>query len=375
MYAQENLVKNEGFETHASCPEGDSALDLLDDWFSPNEFLPDYYNTCSSSPFYAVPINEYGNQEAANGDAYIGLHTFFANSSLANKREYLSAQLSTPMIAGSLYCVGFKVNLADESQFAIDELGMLLSSTNPSSLNLFQEIPQIVASNVQDLQNTDDWITISFDYIAEGGESFLTIGNFNDDATTDADFIKPSGFAGSAYYYIDDVLIYESIAQGTPIHMGENDTICETFLELTPGEGFARYEWQDGSTKSSFIAQRTGTYSVIVEDACGNVSQTDRFLAFKNCSEICLRFPNSFSPNGDGHNETFKGLGCFVENYTLIIYNRWGEQIYLTQNQQDSWDGRFNGKNQPTGSYLWSVSFTDLNGKLQKFGGFINLLR
>ena len=79
----------------------------------------------------------------------------------------------------------------------------------------------------------------------------------------------------------------------------------------------------------------TSYYEVIIED----------------CPYLQLFFPNSFTPNGDNHNETFYVHGADKEEIkSLMIYNRWGEIVYET-NDNSPWDG----KNCQTGVYSYSV--------------------
>ncbi|MBI5540376.1 MAG: gliding motility-associated C-terminal domain-containing protein [Bacteroidia bacterium] len=69
--------------------------------------------------------------------------------------------------------------------------------------------------------------------------------------------------------------------------------------------------------------------------------------------------PTAFSPNGDGLNDYFfvRG-GPFIE-YELRIFNDWGQQIFISNNQSAKWDGTFKGKEQPEGTYIYIF-----NGKL-----------
>jgi gliding motility-associated-like protein len=71
--------------------------------------------------------------------------------------------------------------------------------------------------------------------------------------------------------------------------------------------------------------------------------------------DINLRFfiPNAFSPNGDELNDRFQPVTAVdLKDYTLTIYNRWGELIYQSQNQHKGWDGMHQGKPVPQGTYV-----------------------
>lgn len=70
---------------------------------------------------------------------------------------------------------------------------------------------------------------------------------------------------------------------------------------------------------------------------------------------LALRFPSAFSPNGDGLNDTFGAVGEGVDQYRLIIFNRWGNVIFESDNLHKKWDGRFNGELVAPGSYNYEV--------------------
>ena len=80
------------------------------------------------------------------------------------------------------------------------------------------------------------------------------------------------------------------------------------------------------------------------------------------------------TPNGDGDNDTW-----WVENIQLygnnkvIIYNRWGSEVYRASGYNNDWDGTFNGKPLPVGAYYYTLEFNDEEGT--NYQGVINLMR
>jgi len=120
----------------------------------------------------------------------------------------------------------------------------------------------------------------------------------------------------------------------------------------------------------------SGNYYVtlIVEDdkTCKDTITKKIFIR----SEIALFLPNSFTPNGDGLNDNFipKGFGLSTESYSFLIFNRWGEVVFETNNILEGWDGYFKGKLLSTGVYAWRADFTDLNGKEYRRKGQMNIL-
>ncbi len=95
--------------------------------------------------------------------------------------------------------------------------------------------------------------------------------------------------------------------------------------------------------------------------------------------EITFFMPNAFTPNEDNKNDIFKGTGHTygIQNFEMIIWNRWGERIYKTDNIDEGWNGRKNNSGQaaPPGVYVYEVKYTNPRGKDFHFKGFATLIR
>jgi len=90
-----------------------------------------------------------------------------------------------------------------------------------------------------------------------------------------------------------------------------------------------------------------------------------------------LLIPTAFSPNGDGVNDVFRILRTLNIQKLLgfSVYNRWGEQVYSTNNIDDGWDGSFRNVEQELGVYVWTVeALTKDNEKVLRKGN-VTLLR
>ncbi len=73
--------------------------------------------------------------------------------------------------------------------------------------------------------------------------------------------------------------------------------------------------------------------------------------------------PDAFSPNGDNVNDTFAPKGQFVDKSRLIVYNRWGQVLFETDNALQGWDGSINGQPAVEGTYVYRLEITDSVGK------------
>ena len=114
------------------------------------------------------------------------------------------------------------------------------------------------------------------------------------------------------------------------------------------------YLWSTGETTESITIQEPGVYSVrLSKDRC---YEEDSRSIDEYC-ETTLYLPNAFTPNGDGINDVFFAEGHNVEDFSLLIFNRWGELIYESQNLYDFWDGTYLGNEVQQDVYVWKVSY------------------
>lgn len=85
--------------------------------------------------------------------------------------------------------------------------------------------------------------------------------------------------------------------------------------------------------------------------------------------------PNTFSPNGDGHNETFRVYSNQMKTMRLMIFNQWGEKVFETADINTGWNGIYKGKPAPIGVYVYVVKMTLLDGTEETKKGSLNLVR
>lgn len=222
----DNMVYNSSFEEYSRCPVKIDALGVMtevDAWWQPTKGSSDYFNACAKRDC-AVPRNKMGVQDPHNGLAYCGIYC-----SQENYREYLQTQLKEPLQAGQRYRASFWVSLADKSPHAVASLGALLtremiSDTSSWDILTAREIKEIddaqqqsiatwllpQVSNNKDsvLSDSKGWHEICGEFVAQGGEQYLTIGNFapfNHSTVTSTNYVN--AVLQGAYYYIDDVSV------------------------------------------------------------------------------------------------------------------------------------------------------------------------
>ena len=93
--------------------------------------------------------------------------------------------------------------------------------------------------------------------------------------------------------------------------------------------------------------------------------------------EFRFWIPNAFTPaNGDGMNDIFKPKVIGVTDYVFMIFNRWGEQIYKTNDTEAGWNGTFKGKPSPIDVYVWKCEFKNVvSNEYESHIGHVTIVR
>lgn len=211
-FAQENLVENGSFEDTDGKVKKLGSLNSATGWTSPTAAKPDLY-TASKVPEVNVPQNLYGSEEPKSGGNYAGVVGFSYGDKVP--RSYIQTRLSEPLKKGEKYCIQYSISLAEGSKYAIEGMGAMISKKEygtEAKSSLIEEETSIVTSKM--FSATFDWDKVCGIYIAEGGERFLTIGNFRSNEDTKNEKNKtPKGVTAeaiiAAYYYIDDVSVVQ----------------------------------------------------------------------------------------------------------------------------------------------------------------------
>ena len=114
------------------------------------------------------------------------------------------------------------------------------------------------------------------------------------------------------------------------------------------------YLWNTNETTRDIQVKEGGTYSVIMN--LGICAVSDEVTLVDYCTTTFF-VPNSFTPNGDNSNEVFYVVGEHIEDFELLIFDRWGEEIYNSKNVQAGWDGKYHGKEVQQDVYVWKVKY------------------
>lgn len=93
--------------------------------------------------------------------------------------------------------------------------------------------------------------------------------------------------------------------------------------------------------------------------------------------EFTFFVPNAFTPNADGNNDIFNGKGEEITEFLMLIYDRWGELIYKTEDLHSGWDGRANGGKDVAqiGVYVYRIYLKDYASKSHQYIGHVSLIK
>jgi gliding motility-associated-like protein len=91
--------------------------------------------------------------------------------------------------------------------------------------------------------------------------------------------------------------------------------------------------------------------------------------------ECNLFIPNSFTPNTDGKNEKFHIYTGGIKALEFRIFNRWGEELFFTDDETQGWDGTYKGNLVPEGTYVYSVWLIMPDGTERDLKGMLQLIR
>lgn len=156
-----------------------------------------------------------------------------------------------------------------------------------------------------------------------------------------------------------------------------NTSIAGTTYEWFIQEGNPAYSQEEHAT-SMFPDGQTGDYSVLLvaNSEFGCIDSLEQLINV--APEIILYAPNTFTPDGDEHNQQWRVFieGIDTYHFTLSLYNRWGELIFESLNPEESWDGSYNGMIVQEGVYTWIIEAKDrITDDKYTFNGHLNVLR
>lgn len=138
------------------------------------------------------------------------------------------------------------------------------------------------------------------------------------------------------------------------------ETIClgEEFALNVADDRFTAYQWQDGTTSPKYTIRSEGLYWVSATHECGVLTDTARL---QRC-ECPVWVPTAFKPDGNAQNDQFAPqFDCSLLKYEFRVFDRWGQEVFFSEDPNTSWDGTVNGQRAQIGQYAWQLVYTAIH--------------
>lgn len=118
------------------------------------------------------------------------------------------------------------------------------------------------------------------------------------------------------------------------------------------------------STENTLTIKWTepGNYTIIAQFSNGRcVSNSKLDVIVEGCPDFTLYIPNTFTPDGDNINDVFGAYGTEIEEFSMEIYNRWGELIFVSNALEYRWDGYYKGDLCQQDVYVFKIRYKARN--------------
>jgi gliding motility-associated-like protein len=149
------------------------------------------------------------------------------------------------------------------------------------------------------------------------------------------------------------------------VNIGRDTILCKGgSLKLVATNPRSIYQWNTGSKDSFIYTFNSGKYKVTVSNPCGVASDSINISVQGDYCDLFM--VNAFTPGNDLLNNVFMPRGRNITVKLFQIYNRWGELVFETDQNNVGWDGTYNNNNADMGLYIWKLFYTVPNGPFVK---------
>jgi hypothetical protein len=365
-YSQINLVPNPSFEYIDSCSFVTDNIMVAFPWDSLKAGrggVSEVFKT--NCPPFSINFGA-GNQYPRTGNSLATLYVYntIDVNTFFYQRDYLQTPLVQPLSNNRNYCVTFFLKLQNTSGIAIDRVGAYFDNGSITTQSYYAWAianAQIESAANVYLHDTSNWMKVQGVFTANGNETYITLGNFRNNALTDTIMFPPPliGIGNIVYYYVDDVSVLESNSKinggnDTTILMGDTIELGKTNTEGLPCEWYDMAGNKIGRGSTALVHPTTNTKYVVRMDLCGFVSYDTINIS------VATGIPNSVAQNKISiyPNPASENINIVLDKdnsnlvYSIKLYNYAGIEV---MNKVSKGSTMINVSNLLSGFYLITV--------------------
>jgi gliding motility-associated-like protein len=155
------------------------------------------------------------------------------------------------------------------------------------------------------------------------------------------------------------------------------------FLNASSGAQQEKFSWlfmnnngyKSSQENTSYFFNEAGQYPVafMVTNVFGCADTVVKQITIE--PDFNFYIPNTFTPNGDDRNDVFMPLMRGVKMYAMMVFDRWGEKIFSTEDPLQGWDGTYRGEFCKEDVYGWRAVVSTVHGERKEFSGHVTLMR
>ena len=340
---QYNIVPNPSFEICSNCDDSYTIFipngPIIPGWSNPNILTPD---------FISVPSQNFLPFDTISGNNFLGIVSYQSifndpSPESYNQREYLQCELIDALVYKKFYKVDFyTLSFIYDTwgNFLTNNLGIYFSAAQfySNNGNYIDSAAQVKYFQNEIINNPLTWEKFSGIYQAEGGEKFMTVGNFNSDSETA--FICQSPFwpaQGKGYVFLDKFALtpLDSIPGGLQVNAGQDYSICPgdtVFIGEKISNLPANWYLLDGtevaSNTSGVYVTPTVSTTYVVALAINGVYSTDTVTVTVGCANIEELEKPLFSVYPNPNKGEFIVKGQFEQYQILSLTTIDNKQVY-----------------------------------------------
>jgi hypothetical protein len=290
-FSQTNLVPNPSFEQYTNCPYNRNLTEARNGkpniWFKPDHRYASYLNACSNDSIVGgvannITVGGKSFQVAKSGNAYIAMYHF------GSILHYFEVKLLDSLRSNKKYYGECYVSLVNTNITACNSQSMYFSKqavyVDTANCDTLLRNPQVYNYDNPIIADTLNWVKVSGVFTAQGGEQYLTLGNFRNSYTVTKRIKFQNTGMGSAFYYYDDIAVYNLDSFCLKADAGRDTAITpgdSVFLgSYTNGIDSLKWQIQNNnttidSTRPGFWVHPTVTTSYVLQQVVNGCFSSD----------------------------------------------------------------------------------------------------